>query len=55
MAPDDKERSLPASLPTPLKKENTTMETLGEMMARLKILEEVQAENKALVQKLKEI
>jgi hypothetical protein len=55
MAPDDKERPLPASLPTPSKEEDTTVETLGEMMARLKILEEVQAENKALVQELKEI
>jgi hypothetical protein len=55
MAPNDKERSLPASLPTPSKEEDTTVETLGEMMARLKILEEVQAENKALVQELKEI
>jgi hypothetical protein len=32
-----------------------TVEMLSEMMARLKILEEVQAENKALVQELKEI
>jgi hypothetical protein len=55
MAPDDKERSLPASLPTPSKEDDMTVETLGEMMARLKILEEVQAENKALVQELKEI
>jgi hypothetical protein len=55
MAPDDKERPLPASLPTPSKEEDITVETLGEMMARLKILEEVQAENKALVQELKEI
>ena len=55
MAPEDKERSLPASLPTPSKEEDTTVETLGEMMDRLKILEEVQAENKALVQELKEI
>jgi hypothetical protein len=55
MAPDDKERSLPTSLPMPSKEEDTTVETLGEMMARLKILEEVQAENKALVQELKEI
>jgi hypothetical protein len=55
MAPDDKERSLPASLPTPSEKEDTAMETLGKKMARLKILEEVQAENKALVQGLKEI
>jgi hypothetical protein len=31
------------------------VEALGEMMARLKILEEVQAENKALMQELKEI
>jgi hypothetical protein len=31
------------------------VKTLGEMMARLKILEEVQAENKAMVQELKEI
>jgi hypothetical protein len=55
MAPDDKERSLPALLPTPSKEEDTTVETLGEMMARLNIPEEVQAENKALVQELKEI
>jgi hypothetical protein len=55
MAPDDKKRSLPASLPTPSKEEDTTVETLGKMMARLEILEEVQAENKALVQELKEI
>jgi hypothetical protein len=55
MASDDKKRSLPASLPTPSKEEDTTVETLGEMMARLKVLEEVQAENKALVQELKEI
>jgi hypothetical protein len=55
MAPDDKERPLPASLPTPSKEEDTTVETLGKMMARLKILEEVQAENKALVQDSKEI
>jgi hypothetical protein len=55
MAPDHKERPLPASLPTPSKEKDTTVETLGEMMARLKILEEVQAENKALVQELKEI
>jgi hypothetical protein len=53
--PDDKERPLPASLPTPSKEEDTRVETLGETMARLKILEEVQAENKALVQELKEI
>jgi hypothetical protein len=38
MAPDDKERSLPASLPMPSKEEDTTVETLGEMMARFKIL-----------------
>jgi hypothetical protein len=44
-----------ASLPTPSKKEDTTVETLGEMMARLRILEGVQAENKTLVQELKEI
>jgi hypothetical protein len=31
------------------------VETLGKMMARLKILGEVQAENKALVQELKKI
>jgi hypothetical protein len=31
------------------------VETLGKMMARLKILEEVQAENKALVQESREI
>jgi hypothetical protein len=55
MAPEDKERPLPASLPTPSKEEDTKVEALGEMMARLKILEEVQAENKALVQELKEI
>jgi hypothetical protein len=54
-APDDKERSLPASLPTPSKEEDTTVETLGKMMARLKLLEEVQAENEALVQELEEI
>jgi hypothetical protein len=41
MAPDDKERSLPASLSTPSKEEDTTVETLGKIMARLKILEEV--------------
>jgi hypothetical protein len=55
MAPKDKERPLPASLPTPSKEEDTTMEALGEMMARLKVVEEVQAENKALVQEHKEI
>jgi hypothetical protein len=33
--------ALPASLPTPSKEEDSTVETLGEMMARLKILEEV--------------
>jgi hypothetical protein len=55
MAPDDKECSLPNSLPTLSKEEDTTVKTLGEMMARLNILEEVQAENKALVQELKEI
>jgi hypothetical protein len=55
MAPDDKERSLPALLSTPSKEEDTTVETLGEMIARLKILEEVQAENKAIVQELKGI
>jgi hypothetical protein len=36
MAPDDKERSLPASLPTSSKEEDTTVETLGEMMAQVK-------------------
>jgi hypothetical protein len=55
MALDDKERSLAASLPTPSKEEDTTVETLGKMMARLKTVEEVQAENKALMQELKEI
>jgi hypothetical protein len=52
---EDKERPPSASLPTPSKEEDTIVEALGEMMARLKILEEVQGENKALVQELKEI
>jgi hypothetical protein len=41
MALDEKERPLPASLPTPSKEEDTTVKTLGEMMVRLEILEEV--------------
>jgi hypothetical protein len=55
MAHDDKERPLPASLSTPPKKEDTTVETLDNMMARLRILEDVKEQNEALVQELKEI
>jgi hypothetical protein len=50
-----KERPLPSSLSTPPREEDRTMETLGNMMARLKILVEVREKNKALVQELKEI
>jgi hypothetical protein len=55
MAPEDKERPPPASLSTPPKKEDTTVETLDNMMAKLKILEDVKEQNEALVQELKEI
>jgi hypothetical protein len=55
MAPDDKERPFPASLSTPPKKEDTTVETLDNMMARLKILEDVKEQNEALMKELQEI
>jgi hypothetical protein len=55
MAPDNKERPLPASLSTPPKKDDTTVETLDNMMARLKILEDVEEQNEALVKELQEI
>jgi hypothetical protein len=54
MAYDDKERPLPSSLPTP-SNEDTTVEKLGNVMARLTLLEEVQEKNKALVKELQEI
>jgi hypothetical protein len=55
MAPEDNERSQPSAVPTSPKEEEVAVENLSEMMARLKILEEVQVENKALIQELREI
>jgi hypothetical protein len=56
MAPaNDRKRPLPSSLSTPPKVEDTTVEKLGDMMARLEILEEVQEKNKVLVKELQEI
>jgi hypothetical protein len=41
MAPDNKERPLSSSLSKPPKEEDTTVEKSGNMMDKLKILEEV--------------
>jgi hypothetical protein len=45
----------PLHCPRPPKKEDTTVETLDNMMARLKILEDVKKQNEAQVKELQEI